>query len=456
MLSPHRVVWSEGMFLSPQHLQALDRFHETLLAHRLEAVAPFAWGVHELEIDAAALAVGQLRVERFAGVLPSGLAVSFAGSDAEAPPPRPLADAFPAGARSLEVWLGVAREREGLPIAAAGAAAEEFRPRFHLTSRPVPDAMRPGAVVQVELARPNASLLLGGESREDHEAILVAEVVRTGSGQLALAEAFLPALLRIGATPRLPTLVRDLVARLVARQRELADGRRQREAAAGEVSGTDVARLLQLAILSGAIPHLAHLADLPDASPRELFLALSALAGQLAAFAEDADVAGLPRYAHDDLRSAFDPLFARIHAYLGGMGLERFTRVPLEVRGHLHVARGVEEALLRDAQLVVAVRSELPETQVAEQLPRLCKIAALGDVQALVQAAAPGTPIAVQHRPPPEIPLRAGTVYFQIERNDRIWRNVLSERTLALHVPPPFDPARTHVELLAVPRPRVG
>lgn len=452
MFLPHRVVWSEGMFLSPQHLQVLDRYHETLLASRLQTVAPFPWGVAELEIDPAALTAGQLRIERFAGVMPSGLAVVFAGSDAEAPPPRPIAEAFPAGARSLEVWLGVAREREGLPVAGPRGGPEEVRPRFHLASRPVPDAMRPGAVVQVDVARPNASLLLGGESREDHEAILIAELVRSGSGQVVLSESFLPPLLRIGATPRLPSLLRDLVARLVARQRELANGRRQREAAAGEVSGADVNRLLQLAILSGAIPGFAHLADLPDASPRELYLALSSLTGQLAAFAEDADVAGLPRYAHDEPRATFDPLFARLHAYLGGLGLERFTRIPLEVRGHVHVARIADESVLRDAQLVVAVRSEIAELQVAEQLPRLCKIAALGDVQALVQAAAPGTPIAVLHRPPPEIPLRAGTVYFQIERSERLWRNVLSERTLALHLPPPFDASRTQVELLAVPR----
>lgn len=452
MRSPHRVIWSEGMFLSPQHLQSLDRFHEALLQARLETLAPFTWGVADLEIDQAALATGQLRIERFAGAFPGGLWVSFSGSEAEAPPPRPLAEAFPAGARSLEVWLGVAREREGLPVAGPGGPDEAIRPRFHQGGRPVADAMQPGAVVQVELGRPNACLLLGNESREDHEAILVAEIVRTGSGQLALSENYLPPMLRIGATPRLPAQLRELVARLLARQREFADGRRQREAAAGEVSGVDVARALQLTMLSGAIPGLTHLADLPDAPPRELFLALSSLAGQLAAFTDDPDVSAFPHYNHTDLRATFDPLLARLHAYLGGLGVERFKRVPLEVRGHLHIARGVDDELLRDALLVMAVRSEIPETQVAGQLPRLCKIASLGDVQALVQAAAPGAPIQVLHRPPPEIPLKAGTVYFQIERSDRLWKNVLSERAMALYLPPPFDPSRTKLEVLAIPK----
>lgn len=452
MRSPLRVIWSEGMFLSPQHLQALDRYHEALLASRLEAVAPFAWGVSELELDAAALAAGQLRVERFAGVLAGGLCVAFSGNDAEAPPPRPVAEAFPAGARSLEVWLGVARERDGIPAAGPPGPPEAPRARFHLASRPVADAMQPGAVVPVDLGKPNAALFLGGESREDHEAIQIAEVVRTGSGQLALSETFLPPMLRLGATPRLPGQLRELVARMVARQRELADGRRQREAAAGDVSGADVSRLLQLALLSGAIPGLAHLAELPDAPPRELYLALASLTGQLAAFAPDADVTGIPRYAHDGPRTTFDPLFARLHAYLSGLGVERFTRIPLDVRGLQHVARAVEEALLRDAQLILAVRSEIAETVVAEQLPRLCKIAASGDLPALVQAAAPGAALQVLHRPPAEIPLKAGTVYFQIDRNHRLWNGVLTERTVAIHLPPPFDPSRTKLELLAIPK----
>ncbi len=452
MRSPLRVVWSEGMFLAPQHMQALDRYHEALLAVRLEAVAPFAWGVCELEIDAAALAAGQLRLERFAGVMPGGLCVSFSGNDASAPPPRPVGDVFPAGARSLEVWLGVPREREGLPAAGPAGPPEAPRPRYHLASRSLPDTMQPGAIVPVDLGTPNAVLLLGSESREDHETIRIAEIVRTGSGQLALGESFLPPLLRAGATPRLPAQLRELVARLVARQRELAAGRQQRETAAGEVSGADVSRLLQLSVLSGAIPGLAHLADLPDAPPRELYLALASLAGQLASFAPDADVTGIPRYAHDEPRTTFEPLFARLHAYLSGLGVERFTRIPLEVRGLLHLANKVEEPLLRDAQLILAVNSEMAETVVAEQLPRLCKIAARGDVQALVQAAAPGAPLQVLHRPPPEIPLKAGTVYFEIDRSHRLWKGVLTERTVAIHLPPPFDASRTRLELLAIPK----
>jgi type VI secretion system protein ImpJ len=450
MRSPQRVIWSEGMFLSPQHLQSLDRFHESLLSVRLGAVAPWAWGAAELQIDPAALAAGQLRVQRFAGVLPGGLWVSFGEGDPEAPPPRPLAEAFPASARTLDVWLGVPREREGI-ISAAPPGGDGPPARYTLAHRPVQDAMQPGAPVSVPFGAPAARLLLGAESREDHDAIKIAEVARTAAGGLALVEGYLPPMLRLDATDRLPELLRDMVGRLVARHRDLAAARRQREAGAGEVAGADLSRTAQLLVLGGAIPTLAHLADAVCSSPRELYLAMSELVGRLATFTLGVDVAALPKFLPEDLRATFEPLFGAVNAYLGSQGLERYTRVPLETRGFLHVAKALDDKLLKNVRLVLAVKSDVPEVHVAEQVPRLCKIAAQAEVQGLVQAAAPGIPLQVLHRPPPQIPLRAGTVYFELEQGDRLWRTVVSERSLAFHLPPPFDPSRTQVELLSIP-----
>ncbi|MGC3998200.1 MAG: type VI secretion system baseplate subunit TssK [Anaeromyxobacter sp.] len=451
MRAPQRVIWTEGMFLSPQHLQSQDRYHEALLAARLAALTPFAWGVAELQLDPAALAAGQLRVQRFAGALPDGLWVGFDEGDPEAPPPRALAEAFPPAAKTLDVWLGVARERDGVPAAAA-PGGEGPPARYTLGARPVPDAMAPGAPVPVPFGAPATRLLLGAESRDDFDAIRIAEVGRTPAGALALVDTYLPPLLRLDGTPRLPDLLRGLVGRLVSRHRDLAAGRKQREAGTGEVSGADVSRVAQLVVLGGAVPVLSHLAENTAASPREAFLALAGLAGQLAGFSTAAEVAGLPRYLHDDLRATFDPLLAAVNAYLGALGMERYTRIPLEQRGFLHVARDVDEKALHGAQLVLAVKSDLAEVHVAEQLPRLCRIATPTEVQGLVQAAAPGIPLLVLHRPPSEIPVKAGTVYFELGQGDRLWRAVVAEHSLAFHLPPPFDPSRTKVELLSIPR----
>lgn len=446
MKSPQRLVWTEGMLLSPQHLQALDRFHEAFVAARVGAVSPFDWGVLEQRFDPAGLAAGQVRLVGFAGILPEGTPVAFDEASA-APPPRDVADRFPASARVLDVYLAVPRERDGVPSYAEQGTASLAR--FVSASRPVHDATSPGAAVPVRFALPNAILLLGDESRDDHESMKIAEVARTPSGQLALVDGYLAPCLRISAAGGLLSRVREVLARAIAKQRELAEARRSRESAT-EVTAPDLVRFLQLLVLDGSIPALAHLAETGEVSPRECFLALSRLAGQLCAFRGE-DPSTLPRFQHLDLRGTFEPLLERLNALLGGLAIQEYVSVPIEKRpGGLFLARFTEERLLR-GQLFLMVKSEQPEAIVAEQLPRLCKAAAAAEIQGLVQAAAPGLALQVTHRPPPQLPVRPGCACFSLVAEGRYWTGIVAGRNVALYLPPPFDPARTELELLVIP-----
>jgi type VI secretion system protein ImpJ len=399
-----------------------------------------------MDVDPAGLSAGQVRLVRFAGVLPDGTPVAFDEASA-GPAPRDVAERFPAAARSLDVHLAVPREREGIPSFAEEGTASPSR--FVAGSRPVQDATSPGATVAVRFARPNAVLLLGDEPREDHEFIKIAEIVRAPSGQLALSEDYLPPCLRIGAAPKLLSALREVLTRAVAKQRELAEARRSRESAS-EVTAPDLVRFLQLLVLDGNIPALAHLAEAGEASPRECFLALSGLAGQLCAFRGE-DPTALPRFQHMDLRATFDPLLARLRGLLGGLAVQEYVTISIEKRpGGLFLARFPDERILK-GQLFLVVKSGHPESMVVEQLPRLCKVAAASEIQGLVQAATPGLPLQVAHRPPPQLPVRPGSVYFSLVPDGRYWQGILAGKTLAMYLPPPFDPARTEIELLGIP-----
>ena len=435
--------------MSPQHLQALDRFHEVLLAARVGAITPYDWGVVAIDFDVAALGTGQVRLQRFAGVMPDGAAIAFEENDPEAPPPRPAAEHFPAAARSLDVYLGLAREREGVPSYAEDGNGAS-RTRYLVATRPVQDTTAPaGATVAMSFGRPNLVLLLGEEPRDDYETMKVAEIVRGPTGQLALSETYVPPCLRISASPYLVGAIRQIAARVISKQRELAEGRGQREPS-GNLAAVELSRFLQLFSLNGSVPVIAHLSEAADASAHDAYLLLSQLAGQLATFAPGSDPSTLPRFAYTDLRSTFEPLFARLTSMLGGLAIAQYVAVPLEQRpGGLHLARIQDDRILR-SQLFLAVKSDLSEAQVAEQLPRLCKIASTAEIQGLVQAAAPGLPLRVEHRPPPQIPLRQGTLYFSLATDNRYWQGILANRNLVMYLPPPFDPARTTVELLAL------
>src|SRR5438105_10626832 len=67
-----KIVWSEGLFLRPQHLQQQDRYFERYVETRCQALRSSSWGLTELELERDLLSIGQLGLARAAGVFPDG------------------------------------------------------------------------------------------------------------------------------------------------------------------------------------------------------------------------------------------------------------------------------------------------------------------------------------------------------------------------------------------------
>ena len=58
--------------------------------------------------------------------------------------------------------------------------------------------------------------------------------------------------------------------------------------------------------------------------------------------------------------------------------------------------------------------------------------------------------------PPPEVPVKAGHVYFDVSINNPYWKKIRAERELALYLPPFFEPTRTKLVLMAIPGTRTA
>jgi type VI secretion system protein ImpJ len=417
---PHRVVWSEGMLVSPQHLQQADLYHERLLDRRLAALAPQTWGILSLEVDQGALAAGDLRVSRFVGFLPDGLCLDFAAGDPEAPAARPIGTHFAPAQPVLEVFLAVPKERDGIPSVAAETegsnqpVAGVQRTRFSVASRPVGDMTGESADLPIAFARRNVSLLFGDEARDDFDSIKIAEILRNASGVPVVSEAFIPSVLSIAASPFLSGGVRRLLALMTAKQRQLAQERRQRDAVTVEFGVGDVTRYVQLSALNAAIPLLVHAGRDGEMSPRELY-----------------------SLAHPDGRCSFPPWCPmRIprHSRLStspicappSRSFSRFSPVscapacarpawpcPWRCGKGLHVGnlkrRAHREVLpvcpggsgAREFRGATGARAAGPgQDRVLRQLPFL------------LRSATRGLSLQVTHRPPAEVPVRPQVAYF--------------------------------------------
>lgn len=448
--SPQRIVWSEGLLMGPQHLQQQDIYHERLLGQRLDAVMSLNWGVQNIEFDHRALSTGQLVLTRFRGVLPDGAVLDLEGGDGEMPPMRTVAEHFPHTQRALEVYLSLAQEREGVNNFAVGA---DRSVRYRTARRTVRDITAPQLVAELPFGHRNFALMFGDESLEDYIGVKIAEIVRDDTGGFSIAEPYIPPCVRIDASPFLMAALRRLLQLMMTRYQSLAEARRQSSAATIEFTAADVTRFLLLNTIGGFVPPLQHIADAGDVAPRTAYLLLSQLAGQLCTFSPDADPARLPKFVYTDLRSTFEELFARIIALLHATAGEDFLSIPLDGQDDgMHVAKLEDDRIMQCDRFLISVKTDLPESQVASQLPNLSKVASWDEIHAILSAATPGAPVEVNHRPPPEIPIKSGLVYFSVAIENSFWRKIMLERAIAVYLPPFFDPTCTTVELLAVPR----
>src|SRR6185503_13985838 len=139
MIHPRKPVLTEGLFMTPQHLQQSDLYHEALLQSRMHATLAYDWGITGVQFDERALVAGQLKLIKCHGFFPDGTAFFVGDRGEDTVEARPLEGAFPAAIEALDIFLAIPNPRDnnanvGLDPAKAGPAV-----RFVAASMTVPD-----------------------------------------------------------------------------------------------------------------------------------------------------------------------------------------------------------------------------------------------------------------------------------------------------------------------------
>jgi type VI secretion system protein ImpJ len=446
-----KVLWSEGLFLTPQHLQQWDRYHEGLLERRIRGIQPFGWGVVELKIDEDALSNGELAVKQCSAVLPDGLIIDFPELDAP-PPPRPIAPLFEARKGTLSVYLGAPAVRPGRAAArlddgAGGSSAGPTRYRRKFVK--VVDDTNGSNERDVACAAKEVSLLLEGEPLEDHVTLKVAEIEKTATGAFKARESYVPPSLFVSASPHLTTIVRRIAEILSAKSEDLAKQRRQRAQGLVEFTMSEAANFWFLHTVNGYIPALLHFFHRPRIHPERVYIELARLAGELFTFASEGHPKETPPYAHEDLSGTFGGLEELLRRLLETVIPTRCTPIPLErTRESLYTGRVPDERMLELAQFYLAVMANVPDEKVVKEVPLKAKISSLDRVDRLITQALKGLALKHLPAPPAEIPVQPGRSYFQVEKRGEHWDAVKASRSVSIYLPPEFTDLK--LELMAV------
>jgi type VI secretion system protein ImpJ len=449
-----RVVWGEGMLVCPQHLQQHDLYVEHAIHARSVWSNPRAWGLASLVINEPNIKTGQLRLDELRGILPGGTILDLQEGDPALPTPRGIAEHFSATAAVVDFYVAVAGAREGAAnyILPEDEGSPSRVARYGCSTRDVVDLVSAQSEAPVTFARPRPFVLFGNEDREGFDAIKVAEIRRGEGGSFELSEDYVPPSLQVSAAPPVLRWVRDVLGLMVTKRRALVRALRQVDLARVEFTAQDVTRYLQISAINAYIPTVRNACESPDLDPYTLYRELSGLAGSLTTFSSEVAPEDLPLFEYTDLRKTFSNLCTAIRRLLDLALKEHVIMVPLEARSDgMWIGVLKDQRLLDCSTFVLAVETNASEQDVANRLPQLSKVASWKQIPKIVRSAIPGAPIKPAHRPPAQVPVRSRAVYFLVDTRHDYWREIVEEKTIAIYLPPPFDPTRATIELMAVP-----
>lgn len=428
MVSKDKVIWSEGMFLRPQHFQQLERHLLHAAEQRAAAAQGFFWGFSQLALDRDALAIGKLVLTEARGVMPDGTPFGFSTPDA-----APAAFEVPAHARDARILLAVPRMRPGATDVIY-EGEEDTLARYLVHEADVEDTGSVGLEpALLQLGRLRLRLMLEDDLSDDWIGIGVARVIeRRPDNRVVLDEGYVAPWLAAGEHPVLLGWVNELNGLLAARGEALA----ARLSQPGRGGVSEVSDFMLLVTVNRYAGSLWHARQTPALHPERLFHDWLMLACDLSTFTSATRrPTVLPDYAHDDLQGTFIPLMDELRRSLSAVLEQRALQIPLQDRGQgVRVAQVPDAELLRTAGFVLAVHADLGSDTVRTRFPAQVKIGPVERIRDLVHLQLPGVAVRPLPVAPRQIPYSAGHVYFELDKSGEFWKQLERTGALALHL----------------------
>lgn len=424
----NKIVWSEGLFLRPQHFQQQDRFFERYVETRCAALRSHTWGFTELELERDLLAIGKLGVRRAAGVFPDGTPFRMPEDE---PLPAPLD--IGAQVRDQIVYLAVPLRRPGSLDAERGTSSDGLV-RHVVQELEASDSSSGSAdTALLEVATLQSRLLLASEPSEAYARIPAAHVVECRADrQVSLEERFIPTVLDARASVRLATFLTELQGLLHQRGDALAG----RVSASGRGSAAEIAEFLLLQTVNRFEPLVAHLAASGLLHPEDLYRLCISLAGELATLTTNAKrPPAFVTYQHERLRESFEPVLAALRAALSVVLEQAAIPIPIEPKKFgISVAAVADRSLFATAVFILAVRADIQTEDLRRRFPAQLKIGPVEKIRDLVNLALPGVPVSAVPVAPRQIPYHAGFVYFELDQGNELWQQLHTSGGIAMHV----------------------
>jgi type VI secretion system protein ImpJ len=406
------VLWREGQFLCPQHLQSFARWTEARIHAAEDVGSPGSFGVISAAIDEEALQRDVFRLTACLVRLRDGALVAV--------PAQAQVDQRDVGEHftgsQLDVFLGVPARRPGVPEL---GLASDSRARFHAAVAEVFDENLKDEPRELEVRVLHARVFFGTEERSGFECVPLARLVRKGKpvAVSALSDTFIPPLLACGGSAVLMRRLKEIADGVRAQARDLASRIPNTTGLSSVEKGADIAGFVKLQAVNQCVAVMDQIARLPALHPFTAYLALVQAVGNLSIFGAERVVPNLPVYDHGDLDRCFGGVIAAVLALIPAevtvpYDVQPFREDPMR-QGFFH-CEVPKDWLAAKPLYYLGVELGKAADEVGRLVETGVKLLAEGDLERVLQGVVPGVLLEPVRTPPLAFPKRADLHYFRV------------------------------------------
>lgn len=425
-----KVVWSEGIFIGPQHFQQLDRCFESSLRHIITLQNGFFWGFSALELNTSGLKNGILSLSMAEGFFPDGSLFSLSKKQLEQ-----LRFHIPAHTQNTKICLAInLPSSSSVEFSFPEKDGDAGQHRFTAFEKSLTDTADENLSNRtLTLAELNPVLLPESEVNSSQVALPVAWVQSSSAdGEVILDKNFIPPVLSSQEQPQLASYIAEIYGLLSQKSSSLAKAVNDPNTG----GSVEIVDFLMLQTINRYLAYLEHEQNgARKTHPEQLFINLSKLCGDLMTFLPARTLSDMPVYTHNDLAACYHKLFFNLRKSLSMVLEQRAIRIPLDMRDEAtHVAQTPEQTLLDKASFILAIKANVPTEVMRQKIPSIVKIGTVEKIRELVAYHLPGIKVHALSVAPRELPYHDGYIYFELDKNTEMWNMFDTTSGMAFHL----------------------
>ncbi|MCW8932454.1 MAG: type VI secretion system baseplate subunit TssK [Gammaproteobacteria bacterium] len=424
-----KVVWSEGMFLRPQHFQQHDRYLTDQSKKSIRYHNSFSWGIKKLSIDEQHLGLGKIVINHCEGVMPDGTVFSVKNTD-ELPLVLEVSDDI----KDEVIYLVLPIVSEGTPEAKKKSSSGSDNSRFVVEEQDVRDNNAGiDSVARVDIGRLKFNVQTASELKGELIALSLCKIIESRSDKsLILDDDYIPTTLNCSSSVNITNYHKEVIS-LLSHRSESVSGR---ITASGKGGTSDITDFLLLQLVNKNEALFKHLLNNDILHPELLFQHLMTLYGELSTFTV---ATRRPEftvlYEHENQTFCFSKIMSGIRQSLSMVLEQNAIQIPLQDRNYgISVAAINDKNLLKTAYFIIAVKASVSNEVVRSSFPTQVKIGPVEHIRDLVNLQLPGVKLQVLPIAPRQIPYHSGYTYFQLDSQSETWTQLAKSGGFAIHV----------------------